>query len=712
VTAHRSPEKELLSNVTGPQAEAITHVEGPLLVLAGAGSGKTLVITRRIAHLIESGVPPESILAITFTNKASGEMRERVERLTGHDRVWISTFHSFAARLLRRHIDALGFTRSFSIYDTVDQVDCVKEAMRELSIDTTQWRPAAVASRISHHKNRMTVEELEQGDLFDRIVASVRRRYSQILGESNALDFDDLLLHLIRLFETDPGVLASYRDRFRFVLIDEYQDTNRPQYLLARMLSEEHRNICATGDPDQSIYRWRGADIHNILNFEEDFPGARVVKLEENFRSTGRILSAASSVIAHNKSRKEKTLWTRNPTGSPVRLVTASHEWSEAEEVIEGILGELQSGRSPREIAVFFRTNVLSRTLERRLVEEAIPYTIVGTVEFFRRREIKDLLAFLRLRENPDDSASFERVVNVPRRGVGAKALAAIRRAARERGTGLLAALDDAGTIEGLSGRGRSGAVAFAKIQERLRGEPDRPVADVVRRVVELTGYDEYLCQGEASEAEDRLENVAQLVAAAAEYDHRNPAGDLLGFLEEVALISDVDRWDRDEPRVTLMTLHAAKGLEFPVVYIVGAEEGLLPHHRSTDSQMEIEEERRLFHVGITRAKERLTVTRAAVRSRFGAPEPTLPSRFLDEMPCDDVERIERGTSPPTFEEVPELDDGPDLRAGDVVQHQYFGIGTILDVTGEGSQSRAVVRFENGDERKLLLQYAKLSKLD
>jgi len=710
---------DLLEDVTEPQREAITHVDGPLLVLAGAGSGKTLVITRRIAHLLALGVPPTSILAITFTNKAAGEMRDRVTRLTRREGVWVSTFHSLAARLLRRHIEVLGFTRDFTIYDTVDQADCVKEAMRDLDIDTTHWRPSAVASRISHAKNLMIPDEaLEEGGLFDRIVQKVRVRYAEILRENNALDFDDLLLHLLTLFDRAPDVLASYQESFRYLLIDEYQDTNRPQYLLAKGLSERHGNICATGDPDQSIYRWRGADIHNILNFERDFPGARVVKLEENFRSTGHILRAASEVIAHNRQRKRKSLWTRGPEGERVRVVQVADETEEAREVTRRILEAIREGRSPAEAAVFFRTNAFTRSLERCLIEEAIPYTIVGTVEFFQRREIKDVLAYLRLRENPADRASFERVVNVPRRGIGSRALAALRELARLRGLAPLDAMKLQGEISGLNRKTRAGIDGFVRVWTQLRESPDAPVGELLRTTVEITGYDEYLASSDTPEDEERRGNVAQLVAAGAEYDRRHPGGSLQGFLEEVALLSQVDRWEENEPRVTLMTMHAAKGLEFPIVFIVGLEEGILPHHRSTDSNEEVEEERRLLHVGMTRAKERLVLLHAGVRATFGLPQPCLPSRFLDELPPEAVEAERRfGWEAELHADLDgeigeDAGDGAvDLARGDRVKHRYFGLGTVVSLSGDGSHRRVVVRFENGDERKFILQYAKLCRV-
>ncbi len=721
----------LLEGATEPQREAITHVEGPLLVLAGAGSGKTLAITRRIAYLIECGVPPGSILAITFTNKAAGEMRERVEKLTGIEGIWISTFHSLGSRLLRRHAESIGFTRDFTIYDTVDQVDCVKEALRALEVDTTQWKPAMVASRISHSKNLMIPkEELEAGDFLDRLVARVRDRYAKILRDNNALDFDDLLLHVLTLFRREPALLERYRERFSFVLVDEYQDTNRPQYLLAKTLAEKHGNLCVTGDPDQSIYRWRGADIDNILNFERDFPGARVVRLEENFRSTGHILEAASAVISHNVKRKRKSLWTRGPEGDAVRVVTVIDESQEARWVARAIVAEVRDGRSPSDIAIFFRTNALSRSVEAALILESIPYTIVGSVEFFRRREIKDLLAYLRIRDNPADSASVERVINVPRRGIGAKTLANLKRRASERGVPLIEALRSArsGEEPGLTKAARNGIADFLRVHEELSSAPDSPVGDLVRTAIRETGYDTYVGQVDADRGEERLENLDQLVAAADEFDRANKTGTLRDFLEGVALLSETDKWERDEPRVTLMTMHAAKGLEFPVVFIVGLEEGILPHKRSIEQDDDVEEERRLFHVGMTRAMERLVLLHARERAVFGRPDVMVPSRFLDEIPAEAREDENLAPSSTSYFDagVDAYDLGPetgavtetggtpgsDLQEGDTVQHQYFGIGTVLSTSGEGSQLRAVIRFESGDERKLLVEYAKLARLD
>lgn len=735
---------DILDNVTDPQRAAITHIEGPLLVLAGAGSGKTLAITRRIAHLIEAGVPPSSILAITFTNKAAGEMKERVARLTRNADVWLSTFHSFGARLLRQHAERLGFTRSFTIYDTTDQLDCIKEAMRALEIDTTQWRPPAIAAHISHQKNMMTpLEELAGGDLFDQIVYKVFARYRETLQTNNALDFDDLLLMPLRLFQEHPDVLAYYQNRFRFVLIDEYQDTNRPQYLLAKKLSEGHRNICVTGDPDQSIYRWRGADIHNILNFEEDFPGGEVVKLEENFRSTGKILEAASGLITHNRHRKDKRMWTRNGDGELVRIVFVADERHEAKVVARRIRNEIDEGRAASDIAVFFRTNALSRSLEYAMIDQTIPYTIVGSVEFFRRREVKDVIAYLRVRNNPADSTSLERVLNIPRRGIGQKSLAALKEYAWRAGAPLMHALREHGAVPGLTRRVHAGIESFLEIIDALSDAPDSPVAPLFRQTLELTQYENYLAQTESRREADRIDNVNELVSAALDFDLRNPEGTLSEFLEEVALISDTDKWEQDEPRVTLMTMHSAKGLEFPVVYIVGVEEGMLPHQRSIDSDDEIEEERRLLHVGMTRAMEQLTLLHASARTTFGGAEPRLPSRFLQEIPPEAVEHENLFESPGPYgtdsfgsysetwdAAAADIDPGidpateaaaagagnsgaaeGDLEPGDVVQHEYFGIGTIVSMLGDGQQQRAVVQFESGDERTLILQYAKLCRL-
>jgi ATP-dependent DNA helicase UvrD/PcrA len=713
---------DLLSDLSDPQREAVTHVEGPLLVLAGAGSGKTRVITRRIAHLVvEHGIDPASILAITFTNKAAGEMQDRVRALVPGANVRISTFHAFCAALLRRHAARLHpRTRAFTIYDSTDQFQVIKAVLAEMNVDTSRHKPSAVHAAISSAKNKLQSPDdlaAREGEWPSRIVAPAFRRYEAKLLEANAVDFDDLLLLALRLLQQDDGVRRAERGRLQFLLVDEYQDTNRPQYLLARALAEAHGNLCATGDPDQSIYRWRGADIDNILSFERDFPGAHVIRLEENYRSTGNILRAASEVIRHNRERKEKTLFTRGPAGEPVHLLRCSDESAEARMVVERIAAAARTGRRLGDVAIFYRTNGMSRPIEEALVRAKVPYTIVGAVEFFERREVRDLVAYLRTIANPSDAWAIERIRNVPRRGIGDRTADLLRESAAARGVSLGAAIDEPPPT--LDARARAAVAGLAALLRDLRAAPASPVEPIMRAVLRETKYLEWLRSQDLPDVEDRVENVRALQGAVALFDEESPGGTLQEFLEQIALLSDVDELEERPDRVTLMTLHAAKGLEFPVVFMVGLEDGILPHQRALDDDdREVEEERRLCHVGMTRAKESLWLSFASRRSIFGAPMPQRPSRFLaevphdvlaDETPVEEFQATDFGAT--SWSSVAEPLEG-EFAPGERVRHPYFGPGTIVAVSGAHGNQKVVVRFGDGTERKLAIEYAKLARED
>ncbi len=743
-----------LAGCTPAQREAITHIDGPLLVLAGPGSGKTRVITRRIAHLIASGVRPGDILAITFTNKAAGEMKERIEAMGVPKGALVSTFHSFCARMLRIYGRCIGLTDAFTIYDTSDSLSAVKRAMAELEIDLEQFpmKPAGVAKLISHAKNRLLTPEKIMGDRPPeeaQTVARIYERYQKLLTQANAADFDDLLLLMVKLLQEVPETREKLPHRFRYVLVDEYQDTNRAQYLIARGMAASG-NLCVTGDPDQSIYAWRGADISNILEFEKDFPTAKVVRLEQNYRSTKKILAAADRVIANNKSRKEKALWTENPDGEPLRLLRCEDEMEEANAVADEIAAWMRRGEfAPRDVAIFYRVNAQSRVIERSLRAEAIPYRIVAGTEYYQRKEVKDLLAYLRLVENPADNVSAQRVANVPPRRLGDASVTKLLDWGSAQGVSLLVAMTRAGEA-GVRGGAVQGIESFLNVIRTLRAMPRTPVAPVVEKLLELTQFERHLADS-GDGAEDRMSNARELVNAAAEYQQAEPEGTLQGFLEQTALISDVDGWDAKQGGVTLMTLHAAKGLEFPAVVILGLEEGLLPLQRSEDDGHELEEERRLLFVGITRAKRRVILTCADSRARYGKREYTQPSRFLEELPPDVVTDVPAGSNrrketretplfrPSPFKARPSAPSAPRVvkrseneeivydaeydedamqaalhapfRAGDRVSHPMYGAGKVMDVSGYGEEMRASVHFNSVGLKRLVLKFAHLKKL-
>ena len=721
----------LLVGLNPQQREAVLATEGPVLILAGAGSGKTRVITHRIAHLVlDKGVPSDRILAVTFTNKAAGEMKARTEALLGGGPIgsWMSTFHSFCVRVLRRDAAAAGLRPDFVIYDEDDQISAVREALRALDLSEKLHPPRRILSRISARKNSGRDLEAEEGDSFASSVFSrVAERYREVLTAAGALDFDDLLLRAVALFTENTPVREAYRRRLPYVLVDEYQDTNRSQYELVRHLAGAEGNLTVVGDEDQSIYSWRGADINNILDFEHDFPGARVFRLEENYRSSQGILDLASALVSRNLNRKGKTLRAVKGRGDAVRLHEAVDEFEEAAWVVERIASLRREGR----VAVLFRMNAQSRLFEEALLRLRIPYIVVGGVGFYERREVKDLLAYLRLVQNPRDPVAFRRVLNVPPRGIGAKTVEEIEARADREGVPLweaaLLLVDEAA----LPARAHAPLQRFRELLEGLRVEaPSLGVKRLIERVLEATGYSAALAREDSQESQDRLENLAELLSAAADYETREEAPTLTGFLDRAALISDADQI-RDDAPVVLMTLHSAKGLEFPSVFLVGLEEGLVPHSRSLVSRDALEEERRLCYVGMTRAMERLHLTWAASRQVFGQRRLSEPSRFLEEIPRESLEvsggwrrpegaRRSRTDAPEWAIRRPEAtrDTPPpapagaaEMRPGVRVRHPLFGVGTVLRRDGDGDELKLTVAFAGVGAKKLVARYAGLELL-
>ena len=717
-------ESPLLAALNPQQREAVLASEGAVLILAGAGSGKTRVITHRIAHLVlDKGVPSERILAVTFTNKAAGEMKARTEALLPGPAVksWISTFHSLCVRILRREAAAAGLPRDFVIYDDEDQLQAVREALRALDLPEKVHPPRRILARISAAKNagRDPEQENDSESVAAATLARVAERYRQTLEAAHALDFDDLLLRTVALLESNEAVRESYRQRFQYVLVDEYQDTNRAQYELVRHLSGPHGNVTVVGDEDQSIYSWRGADIRNILDFEADFPGARVLRLEENYRSRPAILDAASGLVAHNEKRKGKTLRAVKTAGDPVRLHQAGDEFQEAAWVVSRISGQ-DAGRT----AVLYRMNSQSRLFEEALMRAGVPYEVWGGVGFYERREVKDLLAYLRLIANPRDPMALRRVVNVPPRGIGDRTVQELERVARERGISTWEAL---AVVEGealLPARATQPLRRFREMLEALRAEaPSLGLKDLLTRVLEVTGYAAALAQDESHESQDRLENLAELLSAAADYQAREDSPSLAGFLDRVSLLSDVDKAKDDAP-VVLMTLHSAKGLEFDAIFLVGLEEGLVPHARSLARGDALEEERRLCYVGMTRARERLHLTWAQSRSVFGQRRLSEPSRFLLEIPRDQVEQTADGRLPVIAASAPRRRFGGDrsftpapapspealkeLRPGARVRHPLFGVGTVLRSEAAGEDLKVTVSFPGVGAKRLVARYAGL----
>jgi DNA helicase-2/ATP-dependent DNA helicase PcrA len=716
-----SPET-YLTDLNPTQREAVLTTEGPLLVIAGAGSGKTRVLTYRVAHLLTAvGVKPNEILAITFTNKAAQEMKERVEQQLGPvaRAIWIMTFHSACGRILRREAERLGYRSNFTIYDSADQVRVVKMCLEELERDPKRFVPRGIHSQISNAKNQLIGPDeyaSRVSSFYDQTVADVYSLYQRKLFASNAVDFDDMLMLTVDVLQRFPEARERWAKAFRYVLVDEYQDTNHAQYVLLQLLAGEHQNLMAVGDPDQSIYAFRGADIRNIMEFERDFPNTKVIPLEQNYRSTNSILQAANELISHNRERKEKNLWSDLGEGDAVRIVETEDEHSEARFVAAEIAGLIDGGYSAAEVAVVYRTNAQSRVLEDVLVRQGVAYQVIGGPKFYERAEIKDAVAYLQVLDNPADAVSLARIANRPRRGIGDTSFSRLVSHADGLGTTLWEATaqpEDAG----LAPAATRAVKSFRSAMESLMATAtDANVADIVQAVLERTGYLEALEAERTIEARGRIENLEELVGVAREYDQTAAEPTLSGFLQEISLYSDqdaIDDGDDSGGAVTLMTLHNAKGLEFRAVFMIGLEEGIFPHVRSIEENS-LEEERRLAYVGMTRAKERLTLTHAMRRNLFGRSESNLPSRFLDEIPGLTVERERlRPTSWSDYgnrvqrEFVPRTD-LPDLSTGDGVRHQTLGTGIVTRIEPGGV---VTVRFEDGSERRLMLEYAPLERV-
>jgi len=710
------PEK-YLADLNPAQREAVLATEGPVLVVAGAGSGKTRVLTHRIAHLVSAcGVKPQEILAITFTNKAAGEMRERLEGILGDvaPRMWVMTFHAACGRILRREAPRLGYRSNFTIYDQADQVRVVKQCLEELERDPKRFVPRGIHAQISMAKNQLVGAEQYKArvaSFYDQTVADAYALYQRRLHSSNAVDFDDLLMLTVEVLERFPEALSRWQKAFRYVLVDEYQDTNHAQYRLLQLLAGQHRNVFAVGDPDQSIYAFRGADIRNILEFERDFGGGRLIALEQNYRSTNSILRAANSVIAQNRERKPKNLWSELGEGDPVRVVEVEDEHAEARFVAAEVASLIEEGYAGSELAVFYRTNAQSRVLEDVLVRQEIPYQVIGGPKFYERAEIKDAIGYLQVIDNAYDAVSLTRIANRPRRGIGDASLARLQTFADAQGISLWEALerpDEAGV-----GAAPLKAVERFRtlMQSSMSGALELSVPELLERVLERSGYLESLEAERTVEAQGRIENLLELVGVTREYQERTDEPSLSEFLQQISLYSDQDDLSAERSLVTLMTLHNAKGLEFRSVFLIGMEEGIFPHSRSLEEQG-LEEERRLAYVGLTRAQERLTLTHASSRSLWGARGFNLPSRFLDELPQEEIQR-ERlrpaswsGYGAPTVAVRRNL---PDLSTGDSVRHSTLGEGVVTRIEADGT---VTVRFaEDGVERRLMLDYAPLEKV-
>ena len=744
-----------LSGLNPPQREAVLHDEGPLLILAGAGSGKTRVLTHRVARLIDSGVPAWAILAITFTNKAAREMKNRIESLCGGgaDDAWIMTFHACCARMLRRDIEKLGYTSSFSIFDDEDQNRLIKTILAEMNLSEKNFPPRDIRAAISDAKNQlMTPEEYKKavGASFPQSkYAEVYIRYERALKKSNALDFDDLLMKCIQLLVNHPPVLEYYRRKFRYVMVDEYQDTNAAQYKLVYLLAGESRNICVVGDDDQSIYGWRGADIRNILDFEKDFPGCKVVKLEQNYRSTSTILDAANQVIAHNSGRKEKTLWTDLGQGEKIQCFRAEDERDEAVWIGKNLSALKKQGTRLGDAAVLYRMNAQSRVVEDVLVRLGVAYRVYGGMKFYERKEVKDLVSYLRLLVNPNDDVALRRVINEPRRGIGESTIDALAQYAQREEMPLLSAVFSADEV-GLPKRAMTAVEKFGELMEELsdaalRMKPE----EILRHVIDKTGYEEQFKKEENEENTSRLGNISELETAVAEYVAGDPEGGLEGFLENVALVTDLDSMDEKADAVTLMTLHSAKGLEFGHVFIIGMEEGVFPSSRSLLDDTRMEEERRLCYVGITRAKKQLYLSCARSRALFATRNFNEPSRFLNEIPRRLLSEADRGREPsrlpPTgafqwnrggqrpqeppraasarpagksLDQIPGLQKGfppvsrPAQRGelfevGDRVNHRKFGPGKVVRM----EKGHVFVAFDDGRTRELVADLAPMTKL-
>ncbi|MBN2294353.1 MAG: UvrD-helicase domain-containing protein [Pirellulales bacterium] len=754
----------LLENLTPAQRDAVTHLEGPLLVLAGPGSGKTRVVTHRIAYLMENDVYADEILALTFTNKAAEEMKNRVEQLSPGNSVWVGTFHRFCARLLRKNASLVGLRENYTIHDTDDTRRVFRRVLRENNVDTAHFTPDAIASAISWAKNSLIGPEqykARPGHALGEIVSRIYPAYQAILTDCNAVDFDDLLMHVACILRDNPDLRARLDQRFRFVLVDEYQDTNLSQYAIARALSVDHPNLAVTGDPDQSIYGWRGANLRNILDFERDFPSVHVVRLERNYRSTKRILEVAAELIRNNVNRKEKTLYTENGEGQPVRLVCYVDQKEEARQIAARIADDIRHGvRRARDFAIFYRVNALSRAFELALREVGVPFQLIHGLEFFQRREIKDILSYLYLLANPQNDMTLLRVINTPARGIGKTTIERVSQYAARSGISLLEAARRCGEIGSLNKRAVTLVGKFVAMFDRLSALVAAPIEELLGNVLEESGYQKQLEDSDLEEDQQRLANIEELLSVGREFDEQNPGeGHLEEFLEETSLVSDTDDLESETDRVTLMTLHASKGLEFPVVYFVAVEEGLIPHERSSQRDDQLEEERRLMFVGITRAQEELQLSRASYRDFRGRRDMTVPSQFLMELPRDKMElagsdaiRPKSLGFPESWNDLPpeEMEWKPDDEPAEaraaraatsdgrfptglttaaemangtktppvspevfhqnmIVRHPEYGLGHIIALSGSGANRKATVDFGSRAGRKsFVLRFSKL----
>lgn len=729
------------------QREAVLCTEGPLLILAGAGSGKTRVLTYRIAHLIdECGVNPWNILAITFTNKAAGEMRERVDKIVGYgsESVWVSTFHSTCVRILRRYIDRLGFDNNFTIYDTDDQKTVMKEVCQRLQIDTKMYKERMLLNVISHAKDEYISPNdfrlSARGDYRQEKIAEVYLEYQKLLKKNNALDFDDLIVKTVELFQSCPDVLEYYQNRFRYIMVDEYQDTNTVQFKLISTLAKKYQNLCVVGDDDQSIYKFRGANIGNILDFEKVFPNATVIKLEQNYRSTRYILNAANGVISHNRGRKEKALWTENEEGEPIHFQQFQTGYEEAEYITGEIQKKVRTGEARyQDFAILYRTNAQSRLFEEKFLVANVPYKLIGGVNFYSRKEIKDLLSYLKTIDNGKDDLAVRRIINVPRRGIGAVTLNKVQMYADSMGLSFFEALEAANDVPGL-GKAILKIQPFVHLIHELRlGLADMSLEQLMEKILEKTGYAQELKDEGTEEAEARLENIDELISKVVTYEETAEHPDLSEFLEEVALVADIDSLEDSDDRVLLMTLHSAKGLEFPCVYLAGMEDGIFPSYMSIAADNpteEIEEERRLCYVGITRAMKELTLTSARVRMIRGENQFNNISRFVREIPQELIGRGFPVPPAPKVQQVPKDDtyarakesfrtrtfdpkqfrvvkaDRLEYGVGDRVSHMKFGMGTVLEITEGGRDYEVKVDFDRAGVRKMFASFAKLKKIE
>lgn len=729
------PMNSLLTGLNKEQQQAVQHTEGPLLILAGAGSGKTKVLTVRIAHLLAQGVNPYEILAITFTNKAAKEMKSRVEGLVGDvaNRIWLSTFHSFCAKFLRFEIDSfLGYNSNFTIYDTSDSQAVIKAALKALNLDDKYYPVGAMIAAISDAKNKLLFASdfrKQARDFYQQKVADVYEYYERELRKNNALDFDDLLLVAVKLLQSNATVLDKYSHRFRYVMIDEYQDTNHAQYLLAKLLASHWKNIAVVGDADQSIYAWRGADIQNILDFEKDYPNCTSIKLEQNYRSTKIILDAANAVIDNNEGRPEKNLWTDKIEGAKIQHFTAQSEHEEAAFIGDTIAKKHDIHDVPYgDMAILYRTNAQSRVLEEALIKRALPYTMVGGTKFYDRKEIKDVLAYLRVLYNPFDDLSLLRIINVPKRSIGATTVAKLQDYAREKGTSLFMTLTQLHLIDSIKGKTKEKLEEFGILIFTLVSEmEDKTVLDILESILDRTGYLAQLEESTDPQDQARAENIGELLSVAKDFQDTNPSGTVEDFLEQVALVNDVDSFEQEEAKVTLMTLHAAKGLEFPIVFLCGLEEGLFPHSRTLMNPEEIEEERRLAYVGITRAEKELYISNATTRTVFGRTSSYLPSRFIDEIPeelvdglrakrkvPDDIKRHVPQhmsvTSRPVTKPIVRNEVIADWEVGDTAIHSKWGNGKVINVTGEGAGMKLTIEFPTQGVRVVMAKFAPVKK--